>query len=640
MSEFEFKDQLKDKSYAELLEMENVLANKILVNSSVVNPQVSGGKLIGSSLHIPNEDASAYSFHVDNSGNAWWGSTDITTAVAKILNTGVATFTNVNITGGSVAVSTLNGTVAFTNLDLAIQGWSQTCVFSITGATQVNWAIGTFTTAGGVTYNIAANNTGVMANKTYIYFQPTVSLTEYQITTTASTAVGAGKCLVAIAQNAVGEATYTVMDGMGGQNIDAANIVANTITANELATSITYAGALIIDTNGVIRGGQTAYNTGAGWFIGYSGGVYKLSIGDGTVTNSLTWNGTTLLVKGQSLTFQDTFGDGSDGAKTVAANETLTSDMYYTDLTINNTKTLNTGGFRIFVTGTLTNNGTISRVGNTGGNGVAGANGGGGAGTGGTAGAALASGSLPAGKAGVAGGLGGSPGSPPQNGFAGTAGNAGIDADKSVGSAGNNGVLAGAGGNETEAPFKTGGASGAVGTGGTQTGTVFNKVKNFSNAYFLVDFLPATAMLTDSAGSGGAPGGGGGMSHNATGGQGGGGGGSGSTGGIMFIAAKSLINNGIITVAGGVGGNGGNGGNANAGQASGGGGGAGGNGGTGGVMILVYSTKSGAGAYTYTGDAGGTKGTGGARGGQDDEVGYNGTDGSTGATGKLIELVV
>jgi hypothetical protein len=293
MSEYEFKDQLENKSYAELLEMENVLANKILVNSSVVNPQVSGGKLIGSSLHIPNEDASVYSFHVDNSGNAWWGSTNITTAVAKILNTGVATFTNVNITGGSVAVSTLNGTVAFTNLDLAVQGWSQTCIFSITGATQVNWAIGTFTTAGGITYNIAANNTGVMANKTYIYLQPSVSATEYQITTTASTAVGAGKCLVAIAQNAVGEATYQVMDGMGGQNIDAANIVANTITANELATSITYAGALIIDTAGNIRSGQTAYNTGTGWWLGNVATVPKFSIGN-PAGNWITYDGVDL----------------------------------------------------------------------------------------------------------------------------------------------------------------------------------------------------------------------------------------------------------------------------------------------------------------------------------------------------------
>jgi len=248
MSEFEFKDQLKDKSYAELLEMENVLANKILVNSSVVNPQVSGGKLIGSSLHIPNEDASVYSFHVDNSGNAWWGSTDITTAVAKVLNTGIATFTNVSVTGGTVATSTLSGIIAQANLNIADRGWSQTCVFSVTDADTVSWAAGVFTSADGTAYNIGAGDTGNMVAKTYIYLDIAVSLVAYQITTIGTTAVGVGKCMVATAQNAAVEATYMVLQGQGGLNIDAANIVAGSITANEIAATTITAGKMSVAT--------------------------------------------------------------------------------------------------------------------------------------------------------------------------------------------------------------------------------------------------------------------------------------------------------------------------------------------------------------------------------------------------------
>lgn len=255
------------------------------------------GGLVIDYLDIP-DTTTANSFHVNTTGDAWWGSTAIGTAVAKILATGSATFTDVTITGGSVAVSTLNGTLSFANLDVAIQGWSQTCAFSVTDADTVAWAAGTFTTAGGTTYNIGAGNTGNMVAKTYIYLDTAVSTVAYQVTTTAATAVGAGKCLVAIAQNAVSEATYQVMYGMGGLNIDAANIVAGTITANELNTSITYAGSLIIDTNGVIRGGQTAYNTGTGWFIGYSGATYKLSIGN-PAGNYLTWDGTNMNIKGE-----------------------------------------------------------------------------------------------------------------------------------------------------------------------------------------------------------------------------------------------------------------------------------------------------------------------------------------------------
>jgi hypothetical protein len=59
------------------------------------------GTITGSSLDIPN-DSTVNSFHVDVSGNAWWGSILIGDAVAKVLNTGAGIFSNITITGGSV----------------------------------------------------------------------------------------------------------------------------------------------------------------------------------------------------------------------------------------------------------------------------------------------------------------------------------------------------------------------------------------------------------------------------------------------------------------------------------------------------------------------------------------------------------
>ena len=47
-------------------------------------------------------------------------------------------------------------------------------------------------------------------------------------------------------------------------------IQANSITSAKLATTLLYAGAITLDTNGLIKGGQTAYNTGTGFFLGYS----------------------------------------------------------------------------------------------------------------------------------------------------------------------------------------------------------------------------------------------------------------------------------------------------------------------------------------------------------------------------------
>jgi hypothetical protein len=66
------------------------------------------------------------------------------------------------------------------------------------------------------------------------------------------------------------------------------------------------------------------------------------------------------------------YGDGSDGDVTINSNTTLTEDKYYEHLTVTSGATLNPGGFRIFVEGTLTmDSGTaIARDGNPGGTGT------------------------------------------------------------------------------------------------------------------------------------------------------------------------------------------------------------------------------------------------------------------------------
>ncbi|MGN6430048.1 MAG: hypothetical protein ACTHNB_04845 [Gaiellaceae bacterium] len=60
------------------------------------------------------------------------------------------------------------------------------------------------------------------------------------------------------------------------------------------------------------------------------------------------------------------FGDGSDGDATINSATTLTADAYYHNLTIAAAQTLNPGGFRIFVSGTLTldDGASIARNGN------------------------------------------------------------------------------------------------------------------------------------------------------------------------------------------------------------------------------------------------------------------------------------
>jgi hypothetical protein len=63
--------------------------------------------------------------------------------------------------------------------------------------------------------------------------------------------------------------------------------------------------------------------------------------------------------KVQRIGNDSVYGTGSDGTVVIASNTSLTRDMYYSNLTINNGFHLNTNGFKLFVKNTLTVNGSV-----------------------------------------------------------------------------------------------------------------------------------------------------------------------------------------------------------------------------------------------------------------------------------------
>ncbi len=269
------------------------------------------------------------------------------------------------------------------------------------------------------------------------------------------------------------------------------------------------------------------------------------------------------------------FGDGSDGPGVISSNYFLPRDMFYSSLTVNSGATLNTNGYRIFVRGTLTNNGVISRVGNPGQNGNFGASASGGA--------ALSN---------ATSSLGGSE----------AGGYAQLLSAINGGSLGNS--LGGTGGY---------GGSGSGSSGGG--GGVASAPTALQGGY---RSLPSASVLrlvsAPWAFVAGGGGGGGGGSSAVPGPIYVSGGGGGSGGGVMVISANVIVNNGAIQANGGAGGN------AYAGGNPGGGGGGGG-----GVIVLIYNSYSGTGTKTVTGGAGGT--------------GFGtGTNGLTGYAGTLIEI--
>jgi fibronectin-binding autotransporter adhesin len=85
-----------------------------------------------------------------------------------------------------------------------------------------------------------------------------------------------------------GTATFS-----GTVNASAGNFV-GTITA----TSGTFSGSVQVGSGGVIYAGQSAWNTGTGFWLEYNGGIPRFSIGNSATSKSLAWDGTELRLNG------------------------------------------------------------------------------------------------------------------------------------------------------------------------------------------------------------------------------------------------------------------------------------------------------------------------------------------------------
>ncbi|MDD5726294.1 MAG: hypothetical protein PHC53_02680 [Patescibacteria group bacterium] len=604
------------------------------------------------------------------------------------------------VSGGKLT----DDTVTSAKAKLAMKGWTMTNALTAIAADKVGWGAGEIRTSDGTVYSIAAGDTGVMAARTFIYLDLGVSQTALQVTTTAANAIGDGKLLVATAINGTGEAQFEVFSGVGGMNIPGTSIVAGSITGNEVAANTITAnklsvaslsaiaadlgtitaGNITLNTSGFIRGGQTDFNTGNGFYLGYSVGAYKFSVGNSATGQSLTYDGVVMRLNGVSLSNEHIFGSGIDGAFDLDGVNTYAGffskvgnvytqlvDLYFTTLIVRNGCTWITNGFRWFGKTKL----TIEAGGKAcwdGNNGVSGQNG-----TssytvdalGGAGGAALTSQSLAGSVAGKDGGYGAHiPGSGGYGG-AGIAGGAGV-AGSSVsnsfqssftGTSGNGGNGGSAFADGIGSPAAGGGA-GAAGAGGTLTSA--SKIRPYcvQFAVEMLDKFPGAALayLTYNAGYGGGGGGGSGTSAYKTGygqspgGGGGAGGGSGSGGGTMVGCCREIVNNGTISCVGGNGGNGGNGVNGQNGGPSapygggGGAGGGGGRGGPGGVIVLVYASLSGSGTISVAAGVCGTGGTGGLKGTAytgytptyDGVAGANGVTPAAATAGKIITFEI
>lgn len=83
-------------------------------------------------------------------------------------------------------------------------------------------------------------------------------------------------------------------------NSQTGQVTAAGINVTSLGAITTNLGSVELDAQGNIRAGQTAFNIGTGFFLGFSGGVFKFSIGDPGGAY-MAWDGATLTISGAIL---------------------------------------------------------------------------------------------------------------------------------------------------------------------------------------------------------------------------------------------------------------------------------------------------------------------------------------------------
>lgn len=193
----------------------------------------------------------------------------------------------VNISGGIIL--DFSTTVLFSSSSYNNVSWSAWVI----NVWKENWSVVSSISAWGIT----------MSGNTFFYWSPSIP-TAIQTTTSASTAIMNGGIIIAVGiPNSDATAAKAWIKTFGNNQNDlitADQIVANTITANKLASQLIYAGSLIINPGGLIRWGQTAFNTGNGFFLGYSWTAYKFSIGQST-WNYLSYDGTNMVMNGWTI---------------------------------------------------------------------------------------------------------------------------------------------------------------------------------------------------------------------------------------------------------------------------------------------------------------------------------------------------
>lgn len=276
------------------------------------------------------------------------GATVYTDLTGGVLSLGLTSAEHVLINTSGVALKDNTSTYALfaATTTIGITSSEHVSISSTSVQIKDNTSVYTDLTAGVLTLGLSSGGEyitvdGTNGIKLYGNAVESISITNAGLITVGE--VGASKSNIQISSNAIKLRTNTTDKIVLGTN-----------------GNITLTGNLAVGTAGAIYSGQTAYDTGTGFWLEANGGTPRFSIGvGGSAANNMTWDGTSLTINGYAQTNIGNFGgNGADGAKTVSADENLDLGSAvrvvknYTTLTIDATKTLT--GINPHANGTIT----------------------------------------------------------------------------------------------------------------------------------------------------------------------------------------------------------------------------------------------------------------------------------------------
>ena len=276
---------------------------------------VGGWTIDSSSIYSGSKDLSGFT----SNGAITLSSTgEIHTPTFYVESDGTSGFKGtVTISGTDLTTSnTLNANTVGSDLG---GGYGDSSIGGLTlASTKIYIGTGTVNNTNTAFY---VDNSGNMSLKDKLYWNgTTLAITgDLKITGSSTTLTET---------NTLNENTTATNVGLGSvQDLNAQNQAQTGLIAGTTITG----GGITLSSGGSIKGGQSAYNNGSGFFLGYESSQYKFSIGDGS-SNKLTWDGTTLTVAG-SITVGD-IEDGEVGGWEIDSS-TISSDNITLDSTNN-----------------------------------------------------------------------------------------------------------------------------------------------------------------------------------------------------------------------------------------------------------------------------------------------------------------